>query len=227
MIVAVNVAFVVCLAASAVSLPTVHDIESIDVVTSIIIIMDDRSSDTRLAEALNNARTLDLNGQDRENLELMLDEFFGEDIEESEDEEDEEEDDGTEEPLNMSISSSDEDANNDTIDNAEADSDEGEEELAININLAEDVMNQHVEDNPDFRSDNDEKEMTLIRRKKCRCKNRAMGLGCSHKFPDEEVFRMRYQMQALSPESKCMFLMGKISTGGVDAARPAGACSLG
>ncbi|KAJ8043724.1 hypothetical protein HOLleu_10939 [Holothuria leucospilota] len=79
--------------------------------------------------------------------------------------------------------------------------------------LGQDVIDAVGLDN--FLIENDEEEMAKIRAKKCRCRNPYGGLGCSHKFDDAYVFKLRYQMNALSADIKAMCLLGKISSSGI------------
>ncbi len=88
-----------------------------------------------------------------------------------------------------------------------------EENEQENPDLGETVMetvgtNEHM-------ASSDEKEMEHIREKTCRCKNPFAGLECSHKFPDEYVFKQRYQINVLTADQKLMFLVGSVSAGGI------------
>ena len=202
------------------------------------------SADTILAEALNDAHGLNLHGRDGEALDELVHAFFTDDLDETEDDDNKGSDsEGVEsdnqqdnndniaddEESMMSIGSGDDDSiNNDEHDEVvvlleEAaddnnNDDEQDEEAAVIVDLAADILNAHEDDMAEYMSNDDKVEMERINRKiakKCRCRNHDDMVGL-HNFSAEDIFRMRYQIQALSPDCKTMFILGKIAFQGID-----------
>ena len=167
---------------------------------------------SRIADALNEASALGLNGKDSDNLNELIAEYFGEDVASDSESEEEIEADEDEESTTPMNTDEDDDFVQQEDDNDHEWEDIEENEEPVNVDLAEGIVREEEED---FMSEDDKKEMDMIRGKKCPCKNPTAGLGCSHKFSDEYVFKMRYQINALPSDYKTMFLLGKIATGGI------------
>ena len=95
------------------------------------------------------------------------------------------------------------------VDDSSEDEDENEGLVDLAANVIEHVGMQ------EWMHESDEDEMNLIRNKKCTCRPPFNGLGCTHKFADNYVFKMRNQINALPAAQKMMFIMGRVSAGGV------------
>ncbi|XP_033096656.1 uncharacterized protein LOC117100916 [Anneissia japonica] len=188
-----------------------------DVNTSV---MSSESAASRIADAINDAKCLRLSENDQVLLSNMIQDYFDDPIEDENDTDTEDEDE-------QSSNESDDDAGQaeDGDDNVDDDDhpdvniqDEIWEEEGDESYMVGDLAGDNFLRNSGFNcsmSESDEKEMENIRTKKCRCRKPYAGMGCSHKFLDEWIFQVRCQINALTPDQKCMFLLGKISSGGV------------